>query len=101
VAYFLLNVASQLKWAPLVTAVSLAELSREFWQGYVREPDPPDSLSLEQMAAVLYVVRLRHLLGGTTRPAYFRIMDGPLDYRALRSLKESGVMGQAAQFDLW
>jgi hypothetical protein len=100
VAYFLLNIASQLKWAPLVTAGSLAELSHEFWRGYVGEADPPDSLSPEQMAAILYLVRLRYLLGGTTRPAYFRIMDGPLDYRALRSLKESVVMGQAAQFDL-
>jgi hypothetical protein len=32
-AYFLLNMDSQLKWYPLVTAEMLADLSREFWRG--------------------------------------------------------------------
>ena len=31
--------------------------------------------------------------------SHFRIMDGPLDYRALRSPKEGVLMGQVAQFD--
>jgi len=47
------------------------------------------------------VLRLRYLLGGAARPAYFRIMDGPLDHRALRSLKQSVLSGRAVQFDLW
>jgi hypothetical protein len=28
-------------------------------------------------------------------------MDGPLDHRALRSLKQSVLSGRAVQFDLW
>ena len=101
VAYLLLNIESQIKWFPLLTAGMLAELSREFWRGYAGDTGLPDDLSPEQLVAILYVLRLRYLLGGAARPAYFRIMDGPLDHRALRSLKQSVVSGHAVQFDLW
>ena len=89
VTYLLLNIESQIKWFPLLTAGMLAELSREFWCGYAGDRGLPDGLSPEQLVAILYVLRLRYLLGGAARPAYFRIMDGPLDHRALRSLKQS------------
>jgi hypothetical protein len=101
VTYLLLNIESQIKWYPLLTAGMLAELLREFWRGYAGETGFPDGLSPKQLVAILYVLRLRYLLGGAARPAYFRIMDGPLDHRALRSLKQSVVSGQAVQFDLW
>jgi hypothetical protein len=100
VAYFLLNVDSQLKWYPLVTAEMLADLSREFWRGYAGE-HLPDKLTSEQVTAILYILRLRCLLGGTTRPPYFQVMGGPLDRRALCNLKESVVSGAATLFDLW
>ena len=99
-AYFLLNMDSQLKWHPLVTAEMLAELSREFWRGYADE-HLPDSLTPEQVIAVLYILRLRCLLGGTSRPPYFQVMGGLFDRRVLRSLKDSVVAGQATLFDLW
>ena len=101
VTYLLLNIESQIKWFPLLTAGMLAELAREFWRGYVGDDGLPDGLSREQLGAILYVVRLRYLLGGATRPAYFSMMDGPLDHRALRSVKQSVVSGRAVQFDLW
>jgi len=101
VAYLLLNIESQIKWFPLVTAGMLAELSRAFWHGYAGDAGLPDNLSPEQLVALLYVLRLRYLLGGAARPAYFTIMDGPLDHRALRSLKQSVVSGRAVQADLW
>ena len=99
-AYFLLNMDSQLKWHPLVTAEMLAELSREFWYGYADE-HLPDSLTPEQVIAILYILRLRCLLGGTTRPPYFQVMEGSFDRRVLRRLKESVVSGRATLFDLW
>ena len=99
-AYFLLNMDSQLKWHPLVTAEMLAELSREFWHGYADE-HLPDSLTPEQVIAILYILRLRCLLGGTTRPPYFQVMAQSFDRRALRSLKEGVVNGRATLFDLW
>jgi hypothetical protein len=99
-AYFLLNMDSQLKWHPLVTAEMLAELSREFWRGYAGE-HLPDSLMPEQVIAILYILRLRCLLGGTTRPPYFQVMGRSLDRRVLRTLKDSVVTGQATLFDLW
>jgi len=46
-------------------------------------------------------LRLRCLLGGTTRPAYFDTMSGPVDRRVLRALKHSVVAGRAVLFDLW
>ena len=101
VTYLLLNIESRIKWFPLLTAGMLAELSREFWCGYAGDRGLPDGLSPEQLVAILYVLRLRYLLGGAARPAYFTIMDGPLDHRALRSLKQSVVSGRAVQFDLW
>ena len=94
VAYFLLNMDSQLKWHPLVTTEILAELSREFWYGYADE-HLPDSLTQEQVIAILYILRLRCLLGGTTPPPYFQLMGGSFDRRVLRSLKESVVNGRA------
>jgi hypothetical protein len=100
VAYFLLNMDSQLKWHPLVTAEMLAELSREFWYGYADE-HLPDSLTPEQVIAILYILRLRCLLGGTTRLPYFQVMGGSFDRRVLRSLKDSVVNGRATLFDLW
>jgi hypothetical protein len=100
VAYFLLNMDSQLKWHPLVTADMLAELSREFWCGYAGE-HLPDSLPPEQVIAILYILRVRCLLGGTTRPPYFQVMGGSVDRRVLRDLKESVVNGRATLFDLW
>ena len=93
-AYFLLNMDSQLKWRPLLTAEMLAELSREFWRGYAGE-HLPDSLTQEQVIAILYILRLRYLLGGTTRPPYLQLMGGSFDRRVLRSLKESVVNGRA------
>jgi hypothetical protein len=98
-AYFLLNMDSQLKWHPLVTAEMVAELSREFWYGYADE-HLPDLLTPEQVIAILYIVRLRCLLGGTTRPPYFEVMGGSFDRRVLRRLKESVVSDGATLFDL-
>ena len=100
VAYFLLNMDSQLKWHPLVTAKMLAELSREFWRGYAGG-HLPDGLTSEQVTAILYILRLRCLLGGTTRPPFFQVMVGSLNRRALRSVKDSVVNGRATLFDLW
>ncbi|CEF49364.1 unnamed protein product [uncultured bacterium] len=100
VAYFLLNLDSQLKWSPLVTAEMLADLGREFWRGYAGE-FLPDKLTPEQVIAILYILRLRCLLGGTTRPAYFKVMGGRFDHRVLPSLKESVVTGRAVLSDLW
>ena len=99
-AYFLLNMDSQLKWHPLVTAEMLAEQSCEFWRGYAGE-HLPDALTPEQGFAILYILRLRCLLGGTTRPPYFQVMGGSFDRRVLRTLKDSVVTGQATLFDLW
>ena len=106
VVYFLLNMDSQLKWHPLVTAEMLAELSREFCYGYAGEHFP-DSLTQEQVIGILYILRLKCLLGGTTRlpyfdrPPYFEILGGPVGRRALRSLKDGVVNGRATLFDLW
>ena len=105
VVYFLLNMDSQLKWHPLVTAEMLAELSREFCYGYAGEHFP-DSLTQEQVIGILYILRLKCLLGGTTRlpyfdrPPYFEILGGPVGRRALRSLTDGVVNGRATLFDL-
>jgi hypothetical protein len=99
-AHFLLNVDSQLKWYPLVKSEMLADLTREFRRGYAGE-QLPDALSAEQVTAILYILRLRCLLGGTTRPAHFEAMSGPVDRRVLRALKHSVVAGRAVLFDLW
>jgi hypothetical protein len=72
VAYFQVNLDSQLKWYPLVTAQMLADQSREFWHGYAGYSILPDKLTSEQVMTILYILRLRCLLGGTKRPPILR-----------------------------
>ena len=96
--YLLLNVESQRKWWPLVTANTCERLWLAFWQGYVGARGLPDGLTPAQLAAVLYIVRIEWLVGGTVREPYFEIMDGRLDPRYLRRLRASVLAGQPSLF---
>lgn len=98
VVYLLLNVESQRKWSPLVTAASCERLWLAFWQGYVGARGLPDRLTPAQLAAILYIVRLEWLVGGTVREPYFEIMDGRLDKRYLRRLRKSVLAGHYSLF---
>jgi len=98
VVYLLLNVESQRKWFPLVTAAVLRDLWSAWWRGYVGESGLPDGLTPEQLAAILYIVRIEWLVGGTVREPYFEIMDGVVDQPFLRSLKRSVLDGHYSQF---
>lgn len=100
VAHTLLNIESQMKWFPLITAGILSDLWRGFWQGYVRGSGIPDGLTAGQLLAILYVVRVQYLLGGTARPPYFITMQRGLNRRFLRNLKRSVVAGKPTTLDL-
>jgi hypothetical protein len=93
VAYTLLNIESQMKWFPLITAAILSDLWGSFWQGYIRGAGIPNGLTAEQLLAILYVVRVQYLLGGTVRAPYFVTMERGLNRRFLRRLKQSVVAG--------
>jgi hypothetical protein len=100
VAHTLLNIESQMKWFPLITAGILSDLWRSFWQGYVRGAEIPDGLTTAQLLAILYVVRVQCLLGGTARLPYFTIMQHGLNRGFLRHLKRSIVAGKPTTLDL-
>jgi hypothetical protein len=99
IVYLLLNVESQRKWFPLVTSRMLCKLWRAFWRGYIGDVGVPDGLSVEELAAILYIVRIEWLVGGAVRPPYFEIISGPAKTRILRSLKRSVVRGHYSLFD--
>jgi hypothetical protein len=99
VVYLLLNVESQQKWRPLVTAAMVERLWQEFWRGYIGAQGLPDGLTREQLAAILYIVRIEWLVGGTVREPYFEIMNGRVDRRYLCGLKESVLRGRYSLFE--
>jgi hypothetical protein len=99
IVYLLLNVESQRKWFPLITLPMLCRLWRAFWRGYIGDMGVPDGLSVEQLAAILYIVRIEWLVGGTIRPPYFEIISGPAKRRILRSLTRSVLRGHYSLFD--
>ena len=70
------------------------ELWQAFWSGYIGEKGIPDGLTNEQLAALLYIVRVQWLVGGTVRPPYFEIMAGPSSQQFLFSLKQSVLFGK-------
>jgi hypothetical protein len=98
VVYLLLNLESQRKWFPLVTAAMVRELWGSFWRGYLGDAGPPDRLTPEQLAAILYLVRIAWLVGGTVREPYFEIMDKAVDRPILRALKRSVLRGDYSIF---
>lgn len=98
VVYLLLNVESQQKWWPLVTAAAVEPLWRAFWRGYVGHAGLPNGLTRDELAAILYLVRVAWLVGGTVREPYFEIMDGRFDPRYLRLLRQSLVAGRYSLF---
>jgi Phosphotransferase enzyme family len=99
IVYLLLNVESQRKWAPLVTLRMMASLWRAFWLGYLGDVGVPDGLTMKQVAAILYIVRIEWLVGGTVRPPYFEIMSGPRSERLQRALKDGVLRGRYSMFD--
>lgn len=99
VVYLLLNMESQRKWFPLVTPAMMRELWSAFWRGYLGERGLPDGLTPQQLAAILYIVRIEWLVGGTVREPYFEIMQGAINRPFLRTLKRSVLAGRSSLFD--
>lgn len=69
VTAFLINLESQIKYAPLADARSIASAWRSFWDGYAGAA-PPDGLTLEQVHALVYLVKVERLFEGPWRPLY-------------------------------
>jgi hypothetical protein len=94
VAYFLINLESQMKWAPVVSRSGLAPLARAFNEGYLGSDSTVDSLSSAQRAALLYLIRVRYLLGGTLRVPLHRMFGGLVGGRYLRRLRAGLAAGE-------
>ena len=99
VVYLLLNVESQRRWFPLVTPAMARDLWSAWWRGYIGGSGLPDGLTPEQLAAVLYLVRIEWLVGGTVREPYFEIMAGAISQPFLRSVKKSVLAGHYSLFE--
>jgi hypothetical protein len=97
VGCLLLNIESQAKWSPLITAPMLSALWDCFWKGYARGGTP--ECSAEQVGALLYLVRLCHLLGGTFRAPLFEKHTRLVDRRFLRAVKEGVLAGWYTTLD--
>jgi hypothetical protein len=89
---FLINLESQIKYAPLGDPRAIAAAWRSFWSGYLGA-GLPDGLSLEQIDAVLFLIKVEYLLGGTWRPLY-EIYTGFPSARYIRRLKASLLDGE-------
>jgi hypothetical protein len=92
VVVFLINLESQIKYAPLSDGTAIREAWRAFWTGYTAA-GPPDGLAPEQITALLFLVKAEYLLGGTWRPL-FEIYTGTLAARYVRRLTASLLQGQ-------
>ena len=86
VGCFLLNVESQLKWTPLVSRRMIVSAWKAFWMGYMTATGSPDDLSKRQIAAILYLVRVSYLVGGTFRRPYIEKFTSPLSRRFIKSM---------------
>ena len=99
VGCFLMNVESQLKWSPLVNIGTLRQIWRSFWHGYTEAAGAPDGLNGDQIAALLYVVRINYLYGGTFRPADLDRFTGFHDRRFFRSVRQNVLAGHHTELE--
>ena len=93
VTTLLINLESQSKYAPIVSARAVAPAWRAFWQGYLAS-GTPDGLTPEAIRALLYLTKVEYLLGGTFRPPLFEVYTGGIAARYLRRLKRTVVAGK-------
>lgn len=92
VAGFMINLESQIKFAPFVGAGSIATGWHSFWDGYMGA-GPADGLAPEQVSAVLYLMKIRYLLGIRRRPIRL-VYEGALAPRYIGALERSLLSGE-------
>jgi phosphotransferase family enzyme len=96
VVIFLINLESQLKYAPLAHDAAIAAAWRGFMSGYLASA-PPDGLSTTQLTALLYLVKVDYVFAGTWLPV-FDVYTGRLASRYLNLLKRSLLEGRCTAF---
>jgi hypothetical protein len=96
VTVFLVNLESQIKFAPLCDTDSIATAWRGFWSGYAGG-GLPDGLTLEQVNAVLFLAKVEYAFEGAWLPV-FEFYTGFLAARYLRRLKRSVLDGEPLTF---
>lgn len=92
-SYFLINMESHLKYWPIVGRTSLVNLWKNFWQGY-SEKGVPEALSKKQLKAIMNLIKIEYLFGGTIRPPLFEIYKKFLGPRYVRNLKKAIMRGE-------
>lgn len=101
VTTLLINLESQVKYNPIVSAGAVAPAWSAFWAGYVA-PGRPDGLSSDAIRALLYLTKVEYLLGGTFRPPLFEVYTGRIAARYVRRLKRTVVAGKPFAYgDAW
>jgi len=90
--YFLINVESQLKYWPVMGRAGLLGLWKSFWCGY-SDNGLPEALSAKMIIAILYLIKVEYLFGGTIRPPLFEVYGRYLGKVYLRQVKESVIRG--------
>jgi hypothetical protein len=98
ISCLLLNIESQIKWAPLTTIPMLSSLWDAFWSGYVGSGGIPDGLCPNQAAAIIYAVRINYLLGGTFRQPYMKKFNTFTGRRFLKIMQSSVAQGHHTIF---
>jgi tRNA A-37 threonylcarbamoyl transferase component Bud32 len=88
VGCFLINLESQTKYSLLGHSRIIVNMWKSFWTGYV-EKGRPDGLSEKQITALIYLIKVEYLLGGTMRPPLFEVYKGVLASRYLKRLKDA------------
>jgi len=97
VGCFLINLESQTKYCFLVNPKIIMNMWKSFWQGYV-DVGRPDGLSEEQITALIYLIKLEYLLGGTVRAPLFEVYTGVLATGYLTRLKDAILRGDYVTF---
>lgn len=92
-SYFFINLESQLKYWPIIDRISLLYLWKSFWQGYSQK-GLPETLSENQIKAIIYLIKVEYLFGGTIRAPLFEIYNKFLGPLYLRNLKKTIMRGE-------
>jgi hypothetical protein len=98
VAYFLINLESQLKYWPIISKTNLDNLWASFFSGYL-ENGISESMSPKQIGAIIYLIKVQYLLGATNRPPLFDIYNNNfLSKMFVKHLKRSMMHGEWSLF---
>ncbi len=99
VAYFLISLESQGKYAPVISEAYLGGVWRKFIEGYVGS-GLPDGLDATRIEPILFLIKAEFLLGPSYRVPLFEMFSDLLGRRYLRRVTRAALEGRYSPLPL-